>query len=516
MIRPTFMGLSTGVSGLQAAQKSLDIVGNNISNANTEGYTRQRVDVYAIPSICGSRLYSYQTLGGAGLGVAIEGRSQIRDSYLDLRFREMSAKAKSSELYAEAMGDVESLLSEVSVDGIGVQLQDLIAAINDLAENPGKPEFESLVQDAASTLVKEIKNASYTLASIRDQREYSMQEDIDTINQALEDIANLNKTIKNEQILGNEPLELLDQRNLLIDKISELANIDVEYQQKYTDGTNIKFTELKLSINGKTILDHNQYGKFAMSIDENTDAVTVSYKGGLKTGDFYNERATADVDDFNDDITAGEFRGYIDFFNENGEFDSPNNNTHGIGYFEKRLDLLAKTLSDVMNTANALADGTKRDLFESDNGEPINASNIKLSEGWLTGEYGLTNTKKDLPGDTSGANDNLLYMITQFTNPLEFKADNGNFIYNGSLEEYTTDIADMVHSEVSNANTMAGLHSAQMGTIQDLRDGMSSVSLNEEAVDMMRFQKSYSACAQYVSVINDILETLINNVGQVR
>lgn len=516
MIRPTFMGLNTGVSGLQAAQKSLDIVGNNITNANTEGYTRQRVDLYATPSICGSRLYSFQTLGGAGLGVTIEGRSQIRDPYLDLRFRELSAKASASELYSDAVSDVETLLSEVTVDGISVQMQEFMAAINDLAENPGKAEFESLAKDAASTLAKEIKNAAYSLSAIREQREYSMQEDIDYINQTLSDIAEINKTIKNEQILGNQPLELIDERNLMIDNISKLANIDVEYQQKYTDSGNIKYSELKLSINGKTILDHNQFGEFSMSVDKDTNVVTVSYKGGLKTGDFYNERATEDVADFNSDITAGEFKGYINFFNENGEFDSPNNNTHGIGYFEKRLDMLASSLADIMNKANELADGTARDLFESDDGGEINANNIKLSEGWLTGEYGLTNTKKDLPGDTSGANDNLLYMITQFTQKREFNAENGNSIYIGSLEEYTTDIADVAHSEVSNANTMSMLHNSQLGTVQDLRDGMSSVSLNEEATDMMRFQKSYSACAQYVSVINDILETLINNVGQVR
>ncbi len=516
MIRPTFMGLGTGVSGLQAAQKSLDIVGNNISNANTEGYTRQQVDVYATPSICGSRLYAYQTLGGAGLGVTIDGRSQIRDSYLDLRFREMNSKASSSALFADALSDVETLLSEVNVDGIGVQFQDFLAAINDLAENPGKSEFESIAQDAANILVKEINNAANTLSSIRDEREYDMQEDIDVINQALADIAELNKTIKNEQILGNEPLELLDQRNVLIDTISQLTNVDVEYQQKYTDGNFIKYTELKLSINGKTILDHNQYGEFSMSVDEATNEVTVSYKGGLYTGEFYHERATEDVEKFNDDITGGKFRGFLDFLNENGEFDDPNNSIRGIGYFEKRLNLFAKDLATILNDANALADGTSRDLLESSDGGVITASNIKLSDGWLNGEYGITNTKKDLPGDTTGANDNYLYIYTQFTNTREFKSDEGHYIYSGSFEEYTNDIADVSHSAVSNANTMANLHNAQMTTIQDLRDGMSSVSLNEEAVNMMRFQKSYSACAQYVSVVNDILETLINNVGQVR
>lgn len=515
MIRPTFMGLSTGVSGLQAAQKSLDIVGNNISNANTEGYTRQKVDVYATPSICGSRLYTYQTLGGAGLGVTISGRSQIRDSYLDLRFREIYSKSSASATYADAMSDVETLLSEVTVDGIGTQLQEFMAAVNDLAENPGKSEFESLAQDAANTLIKEIRNAANTLDTIRDDREYDMQEDIDKINQALADIAELNKTIKNEQILGNEPLELIDERNLLIDQIAELTNVDVEYQQKYTDGNNIKYTELKLSINGTTILDHNQYGEFSMSVDAD-DKVTVSYKGGLHTGDFYEERATKDVADFNGDITGGKFKGFLDFLNENGEFDDPNNSIRGVGYFQQRLDLLASTFADILNEANTLPDGTKRDLISSDDGGEITAATIKLSDGWLNGEYGITNTKKDLPGDTTGANDNYLYIYTQFTKQREFKSTKGNYIYSGSFEEYTSDIADAAHSAVSNANTMANLHNAQLTTVQDLRDGMSSVSLNEEAVDMMKYQKSYNACAQYVSAVNSILETLINNVGQVR
>jgi flagellar hook-associated protein 1 FlgK len=516
MIRPTFMGLSTGVSGLQAAQKSLDIVGNNISNANTEGYTRQQVDLYETPTICGSRLYSYQTIGGSGLGVTISGTSQIRDSYLDLRYRNLAGKTSASETYASGMSDVESLLSEVTVDGISVQLQDFMASINDLAENPGKSEFESLAQDAANTLVKEIRNAANTLSSLRDENEYNMQNDIDTLNQALADIAELNKTIKNEQILGNEPLELLDQRNLLIDNISKIANIDVEYQQKTTDAGNITYDELKLSINGTTILDHNQYGEFSMSVNEDTNAVTISYTGGLHTGNFYEDRATQDVDNFNADITAGTLSGYMDLLNESGEFDSPSSGVRGIGYFEQRLDLLASSLADIMNTANTLADGTKRNLFESDDGGEITASTIKLSDGWLTGQYGITNTKKDLPGDSTGANDNYLYIYTQFTAQREFTSSSGNFIYSGSLEEYTSDIADAAHSAVSNANTMVNLRSAQLSTVEDLRDSVSSVSLNEEAVDMMKYQKSYSACAQYISVINDLLDTLINNVGQVR
>lgn len=516
MLRPTFFGFNTGLSALNASQKSLDIVGNNIANADTEGYTRQNIDLYSTPSISGTTKYAYNSVATSGAGVTIGGAGHIRDPYLDLRFRNQICSLGEAETFAGGLSDIQDVLGEIDVDGLGVRMQEFVEALNALAENTGKSEFEGMALDSAKNIVRSLNTAAQQLADVRDEQEYNLQTSVDDFNSCLEKIAALNKNIKNEQILGNSPLELIDSRNLLIDKVSKYAGVDIEYTKKSVDIAGITYDELSISLNGTTLLDHNQYSALTVSRDADNQTI-IGLKGGLSNGAANANRAIASQDDINDLVTTGDFKGYIDLLNENGEFENIKNGIRGIGYYEKSLDTLARKLAETMNDANNTNVPTDKDLFAAADGNPkITAANLTIAEGWLSGEYGITNTKLDVQDDTTGDNTNILYMVTLFSNDTTLLTENGDKLFEGSLQQYVADIASTSHSELNSAKAQYNLCYSITNNVSDLRDSASSVSLNEEAVDMMKYQKAYSAASQYISMVNDLLDTLINNVGMVR
>ena len=122
MLRSTFLGYKTATSALTVNQNMMDVVGQNISNVNTEGYTRQRLDINSV-SISNSNL-KFGTNGViVGQGVEASGMSQYRDSFLDMRYRVESAKVGSEDVQLEALSDLESVFDEISTDGLDSQFR---------------------------------------------------------------------------------------------------------------------------------------------------------------------------------------------------------------------------------------------------------------------------------------------------------------------------------------------------------------------------------------------------------
>lgn len=112
-MRPTFLGFETATRGLMASQKAIDIVGNNIANIGVTGYTRQRVNLVSMSINTSSSRYGSNPVGLAGAGSMVSGISQIRDSYLDKRFRDEYASVGYYDTVTNILQDVETSLSEI-------------------------------------------------------------------------------------------------------------------------------------------------------------------------------------------------------------------------------------------------------------------------------------------------------------------------------------------------------------------------------------------------------------------
>ena len=233
----TFGSFGTVRLGIYAAQKGLDVTGNNITNINTEGYSRQRLNqVSLIPGAADRYFSSYKTRIGQGAVVA--GVDQLRDPGLDISYRKAVADVGSANAKLGGLNDLATILDEVGKgdleqdDGVILsQLNDLRDLINQAITN-GVGTYNSLIRESASSLTTLFNSYAQKLSDLKVTYEDKLNQQVDEVNNILKQIQDLNVAIRNSDIRGDEGLELRDQRNLLLDELNEYVKVDVKYSME--------------------------------------------------------------------------------------------------------------------------------------------------------------------------------------------------------------------------------------------------------------------------------------------
>ncbi len=236
----TFGAFTSARLGIYASQKGLQVTGNNIANINTIGYTRQRLDQRSLKVGAHDR---YQTKFdvNVGNGALCTGVSQIRDPYLDIRYRSEMASVGAMEAKLKSLDDLASVLDEVGKnDGDGV-VGKLLSALESALRNDSEPgagyeQYDSLVRSEASKLVNSLNYYANKLEEIRTNTETKFKQDLTEINKILSNIRDLNEDIRLSDIHGDKALEQRDERNLLIDELSKYMKIDVTYTTESIGG----------------------------------------------------------------------------------------------------------------------------------------------------------------------------------------------------------------------------------------------------------------------------------------
>ena len=236
---PTLQGLQTALSGLLAQQEALDVTGNNIANANTEGYSRETVvmrpsEPIDIPAI------SSRTGEGAqlGTGVSVETINRIRNTYLDAQYRTQSSALGAAGTQAEELTQAQSAFNEPSTSGLASQISAFWSAWSEVANAPTNDGAKQGVVGAGEQLADMFHQVSAQLTTITTQagEQYAaLTGPSGEVQQDANQIAKLNGQIKLDEEAGEPPNELLDQRDLLLDKLSALASVTVVKQPDGTD-----------------------------------------------------------------------------------------------------------------------------------------------------------------------------------------------------------------------------------------------------------------------------------------
>jgi flagellar hook-associated protein 1 len=236
---PTLQGLQTALSGLLAEQQALDVAGHNIANANTEGYSRQRVVMETGPDIAIPSLSAITGEGAQlGTGVTIETYTRVRNAYLDAQYRAQNSTASAASTQAEELEQAESAFNEPSSAGISSQLSNFWSAWNSLAQAPTSEAAKEGVVAAGQRLSSAFNqlNAQLQTISAQANQQYEARtgEQGEVASYARQ-IAQLNEQIKQAEQARQPPNDMLDRRDLLIDKLSSLANVTVTQQSDGTD-----------------------------------------------------------------------------------------------------------------------------------------------------------------------------------------------------------------------------------------------------------------------------------------
>lgn len=500
-MRPTFLGFETARQGVMAAQKALDITGQNISNVNTKGYTRQRLDVFSMVTPTGGIRYSGTKVSCAGQGVYSAGISQIRDPFLDRRFRELNSDTAEAGIKTGVLTDVENVLDNIDTDGIQKVLSKFQSSLSSFATNStDRKEMANIVAQSAKQLVNAFNSYDTKLQQIEDQTAFEIDTSVTDINATIDKIAALNKQIVNSYVGAGEismnlvgdytvsatygPNELLDARNVLIDSLSTYGDINVDPQD---DGSvTIKFA-------GATVVDGSTSNK--LTVDSSTGAFTGVFDDGTV---FAPE--------------SGSLKGYFEMYNGNGCYATgTQNSTEGIPYYRSVINEFAASIAAEFNAMNVDTSDplVPRPLFVSSDGiSPVDAGNIRIKQTWLDDPMTIIPTTQDGTLD----NAHIMRLLSVFDKDVTF-GTMGDFT--GTFEGYIFNYTNKLSGEIK---FQSGKYDSSLTLTTDIlneRDATSSVSLDEEGINMMNYQKWYNASARLMTTLDEALNTIINSMGLV-
>lgn len=514
MIRSTFSGLSTAYSALQANQKRLDIVGQNLANMNTTGYTRQQLDTTSINYSNTPSFYNNGVYTQVGFGTKMTGISQIRDPYLDVQYRNQIAKSSYNDSIQTSLDSLAQIFDESEIDGINQSLNDIQSVLTNMQDQSKfnnsayqtelrlrVQNFTNLVNDASSRLTTAETSEFQRLDGTGTTEDGAVQ----AINDILKQIGDLNVKIKNNQINGNASLELTDERNVLLDELASYVPIKVRYENEgihedwpddlYVDmvykdenGESSTLTLVSGSENGQG----NNYGFLQIADGSADDPCSAAIKFTAATGETFTAKAG------NSAFSSGSVQASLDMLGKTQD-------VKGYSYYREQLDLLAKTFADVMNncnyTNNPLAGATEESsrLIDYD---PDNVSKtIGISTGWTGGTVTVSTGKEN-------TTDTILDMLASMSKTYD-ELDGNSFA--NFMNHVSTELA----TQSKHNNAALETNVTVLNSIQDSRDSVSAVSLDEEATNMMAYMSAYSAASRLMNVMDEALEILINSTGLV-
>ncbi len=224
----TFMGLQTALRGLLAQQQALDVTSHNISNANTVGYSRQEAVLSPTDAL---QVVQDGTTGALGTGVAVTDYRRIRDTFLDLQYRAQAMRLGDLGARSRSLDQVELALAEPGPNGISAQLEKLWSRFADLGNSPDSLATRQALVEHARGVAASFAALDGQLATVAAQAasEYAQitASPGGEVAQIADEISRLNAAIKSAVGAGSQPNDLLDRRDLLLDRLSGLGQVSV-------------------------------------------------------------------------------------------------------------------------------------------------------------------------------------------------------------------------------------------------------------------------------------------------
>jgi flagellar hook-associated protein 1 FlgK len=458
----SWLGLNTALSALAASQLALDTAAHNTANASTPGYSRQRVNLVESAPFTYPAFNRSGLPGQLGTGVSVATIERVRDSFLDLQVRSQLTLQGQWQTRSDELAKVESIFPEPSGSGLGTALNTFWNAWQDLAADPTSSAARSALVGQAGTLVQQFTGAAGQLQGLIDGVDYQVGQQVSQINDLAAKIASLNEQIQRVTVAGDHPNDLADQRDLVLDQLS--AILPVTTVQK-ADGT------VTVLVAGTDLVEHGTARAMTTVADASGHTVPTWSTGGSvalgssQLGTLVSVR----------DVTL-------------------------VGFLDQ-LNTLAKGIVDNVNALQNPPPGGGTDFFICTAG--AEASTIAVNPA-VVANPSLVVTGPGGPGDGSIAGQiadlrNLKYFVGGTQTASGFYAN----------------IIGAIGSDAQQANAMSTNEGLVVNQLTMRRESVSGVSLDEEATDMIRFQRAYQAAARVITIVDETLDVLINRTGLV-
>ncbi|MDI9509920.1 MAG: flagellar hook-associated protein FlgK [Bacillota bacterium] len=279
----TFFGLNIGKTGLYAYKAALDTTAHNISNSETQGYSRQVMGQKADKAL---RMHS--SYGMAGTGVSVTGVIQLRDEYYDLKFRKNNTILGEYDTKAHYMTEVENYFNEISLEGFTSTFNSLHSSLHELSNNPSSLNIRSQLINYGKSLTEYFNSLSTSLKKTQEECNFEIKNMVDKINSIAQQISSLTKQINTLEVSGATANDLRDQRALLVDDLSQIANISVTEK---VVGTGIGVTSYVIKMDGQTLVDTGNYNQLELiprQYKQNQNDIDGLYDVAWTSGQIFN------------------------------------------------------------------------------------------------------------------------------------------------------------------------------------------------------------------------------------
>ncbi|MCR4896647.1 MAG: flagellar hook-associated protein FlgK [Lachnospiraceae bacterium] len=216
---------SVGVGGLQTSSNALNTVSHNLTNVDTEGFTRQQVQQSDRPYITISKTESAISYQQTGLGVYYSNAKQVRDYFLDKTYRREVGRNEFYDVSASTLHEVEDLLGELNGDAFQTSISDLWTAVQELTKDPCNSVTQGALVSQAEKFLTDAQAVYDGLSGYQDNLNAQVKQQVEKINKIGKEILDLNDKIRLIELSGESANDLRDTRNLYLDQLAELCSI---------------------------------------------------------------------------------------------------------------------------------------------------------------------------------------------------------------------------------------------------------------------------------------------------
>ena len=460
----TFFGIDIGRTALNAAQIGQDVTGNNIANAGTDGYSVQSVSQVASDQIITDDHASVVVGERLGTGVVINSIQRARDQFLDTQVRTSTGDQSLHKSLSDSLKQVGAAFGEPSDTGLNAALGTFFNSFQDLANNPSNLGIRATTVQQGGALGSVFQGVQGRLTSLSATLSQHVATDVQTINDYSSQIAALNVTIK-QNGGSTQPLNtVLDRRDLLLDKLSALANIST---QNNADGT------INISVGNTSLLIGTDVYPATQS--------SLTAQGNLKSGEL------AGLTQAQGQVTA--YQGQLNTLA--ASVVSQVNAVHSAGAGLDGTTGLNFFSATTGSEASTIAINPTLELHP----EKLAAAAVPVPPASAIPPASDSTTAVQLAGLKSKT-------VTDATSPL----------YNSTLLSYYQQTVSDAGGRAASASSAADSAAASVTQLTQQRDSVTGVSTDAEMINMMKYQRAYQAAARFVSISDDMIGTLINNL----
>ena len=460
----TFSGLNTAFTGLTAARRGLDVVGQNVANVNTPGYTRQRVVTSAAPAPAPAGRFPSGVSVGQGVGV--DGIARLGNLQLDARVRSTAAVSGFTAVRANAWTAIEQGLNEPGANGISASLQEFSAAWQGVANRPGDNASAAVLIDQATEVARKLRSGYDGVAEQWNTLRAGLQDMAAELNATAGQVAELNTRIRSTLAAGGTANELLDQRSALTTTLAALSGATV---RETGDGM------VDVLVDGNALVTGGTARQLEVSGDRTLGAGTGPVIIWSHRGEGQDARASV----------GGEMGGAVSMLASAGA-------GGGLAAAGESYDAVARQLADSVNAlhrgGHTPGGDTGLEFFSFDPANPARS---------------LAVVPRDAAGIASGA---------AGKGPLDTSvADAISRL--GSAGQAWASFVTATGAAARTELQQASLASVAAGGAQDAQLAHASVDLDEENVNLLAYQHAYQGAARVMTAIDEMLDTLINRTG---